>query len=58
MKNIMIQEHEWDQMADANTVEGPIKRVIREEIMEALTHMKIGLAPGPSEAYAKIILAR
>ena len=29
---IMNEENEWDQIAD--TVEGPIERVVREEIME------------------------
>ena len=52
---IMNEENELDQIAD--TVEGPIKRVMLEEITEAFKHLKIGKAPGPSEVYAKMILA-
>ena len=39
--------NEWDQIAD--TVEEPIERVMREEIMEALKYLKIGKAPGPTD---------
>ena len=35
MSKIMNEENEWDQFADADTVEGPNERVMREEIMEA-----------------------
>ena len=35
-ENIMNEENEWDKNADANTAEGPIERVMREEIMEAV----------------------
>ena len=35
MSKIMNEENEWDQISDAYTVEGPIERVMREEIMEA-----------------------
>ena len=30
MSNIMNDENEWDQIADANTVQGPIEQVLRE----------------------------
>ena len=46
-----------DQIADADTVERPIKGVLREEIMEALIFLRIGKAPGPSEVYTEMILA-
>ena len=38
--------NEWDKRADADTVEGPIERVIREEIVEAFKYLMIGKAPG------------
>ena len=57
MSKIMNEKNEWDQMVDTDTAEGPIKRVMREEIMEVFKHLKIGKAPVPSEAYAKMILA-
>ena len=46
-----------DQIADADTVLEPIEGVMREEIMEAFKDLKIEKASGPSEVYAKIILA-
>ena len=53
----MNEENEWDQNADADTAEGAIERVMREDITEAFKHMKIGKAPGPSDVYAELILA-
>ena len=52
----MNKENEWDQIADADTVEGPIERVMREEKIEAFKHLMIGKAPGPSKVYAEITL--
>ena len=51
MSKIMNEENEWDQISDADTVEGPIKRVMLEELMETFKHLKIRKAPGPSEVY-------
>ena len=50
----MKEEKEWDQTADADTVEGSIERVMREEIMETCKHLKIEKAPGLSEVYAEM----
>ena len=44
----MNEENEWNQIADT------VERVIREEIMEAFKHLKIGAL---ANIYAKIILA-
>ena len=57
MSKIIHIGNEWDQIADANTVEGPIEGVMREELMEAFKHLKIGMAPGLSEVYAEMLLA-
>ena len=38
----MNEENEWDQVADGDSAEGPIERVMREEIVEAFNYMKIG----------------
>ena len=57
MSEIMTDKNEWDQIADADAVEGPIERVMREEIMEALIYLKIGKMSGPTGAYTLIILA-
>ena len=43
----MKEHNEWDQTANADTVEGPIQRVMRKEIMEAFKHFIIGKDPGP-----------
>ena len=53
----MNEETEWDYIADADTVAGPIERVMGEEIMEAFMHLTIGKAPWTTEAYAEMILA-
>ena len=57
MSKIMNEENEWDQIADADTAQGPIERVLREGIMEAFKHLTIGKALGPTEVYAEMILA-
>ena len=44
-------------MEDADNVDGPNERVMREEIMEAFKYLKIGKAPGPAEVFAEMILA-
>ena len=53
----MNEENEWSQAADADTLQGAIEGVMREDILEAFIHLKIGRTPGPSEVYAKMILA-
>ena len=57
MSKITNEENERDQIADADTVEGPIERVMIKEIVEVFKYLKIGMAPGPTEVYAEIILA-
>ena len=55
MSKIMNVDNENDQIADA--VEGPIKRLMREEKTVAFKHLKIEMAPAPTEVYAEMILA-
>ena len=57
MSKIMNDENEWDKVVDTDAVEGPIERVMREEIMKAFKYLKIGKAPGLTEVYAEMILA-
>ena len=57
MSKIMSEENEWDQIVDVDTVEGPIERVMREEIMETFIYLKIGKVPEPTEVYAEMIQA-
>ena len=53
----MNEEKELDQIADADTAEEPIGRVMREDILHAFKHLKTGKTPGPIEYNAEMILA-
>ena len=57
MERIMNEENEWDQNVQADLVEGPVKRVSREEVVKALGKMKAGKAAGPSEVSVQMIAA-
>ena len=57
MSKIMNEENEWDQKEDADTVEGQIERVMREEIMEAMKYLNVGKVSGPFQLYAEMIPA-
>ena len=48
MSKIMNEDNDWNQIADADAVEGPIERVMRKKIMDAFKHLKIGKASGPT----------
>ena len=36
MEKIMNVENEWDQMAEADMVEGPVEEVTYEEVIKAI----------------------
>ena len=57
MEKIMNVENEWDQMVEADMVEGPVEGVTDEEVMEAMHKMKLGKAAGPSEVNMGMIMA-
>ena len=40
MEKIMNVENEWEQMAKADMVEGPVEEVTYEEVIEAMNKMK------------------
>ena len=44
-------------MVEINVVEGPVEKVGRNEIMEAMQRMKSGKATGPSEVSVEMIVA-
>ena len=44
MEKIMNVEKEWDQMVEADMVEGPVEGVTDEEVMEAMSKIKLGKA--------------
>ena len=57
MEKIMNVENEWNQMAKADMVEGPVEEVAYNEVMEAMNKMKLGKAAGPSEVNMDMIMA-
>ena len=57
VEKIMNVENEWDQMVEADVVEGPVEGVSDEEVMEAINKMKLGKAAGPSEVNKDMIIA-
>ena len=56
-KKIINVENEWDQMAKADMVKGPVEEVTYEEVMEAMNKVKLGKAAGPSEVNMDMIMA-
>ena len=58
MERIMNEENEWDQTMKAELVEGPVKRVSREEVVKAIREMKVGRAAGSLEVSAETIVAK
>ena len=57
MEKILNAENEWDQMAEADMVEGPVEGVTYKEVMKAMNKMKLGKAAGPSEVNMDMIMA-
>ena len=53
----MNKENDWNHVTAASTVEGPIKNVIREEMVIAMKVMKPGKTAGPSKVCATMISA-
>ena len=49
MEKIMNVENKWDQIVNADMVEGPVEGASDEELMEAMNKMKLVKAAGPSE---------
>ena len=57
MEKFMNEENEWDHMVETDVVEGPVEKVARNEIVEAMQRMKSGKATGPSEVSVEMIVA-
>ena len=57
MEKIMNEEDEWDYMLETDLVEGPVEKVARNEIVEAMQRRKSGKATGPSEVSVEVIVA-
>ena len=50
-------DNEWDEMAEADMVEGPVEGVTYEEVIKAMNKMKLGKAAGPSKVNRGMIMA-
>ena len=57
MKKIMNEENEWDHMMETDVVEGPVKKLARNDIVGAMQSMKSRKATGPSEVSVESIVA-
>ena len=49
MKRIMNEENVWDHSVDAVMIEGPVEKVSRKEVREAIRKMKQGKVAGLSD---------
>ena len=57
MEKIMNKKNEWDRMVETDLVEGPVEKVVRDEIVEAMQSMKSGKTTGTSEVSVEMIVA-
>ena len=57
MEKIINEENEWDRMVETDLVEGPVEKVVRNEIVEAIQSMKSGKATGTSDVSVEMIVA-
>ena len=49
MSKNMNEENEWDQIADAYTVDVPFESLMKEESMDSFKHLYFGTTPEPTE---------
>ena len=56
-KGIINEENKWDQIVKTDVVEGPVEKVTRVEIVEAMQKMISGKATRPSEVSVEMIVA-
>ena len=57
MEKITNEQNKWDYMVETDVVEGPVEKVARNEIVEAMQRMKSGKATGTSEVSVEMIVA-
>ena len=53
---LLPYENLWDQMAEADMVEGPVEGMTDEEVMKAMNKMKLKKSAGPSEVSMNVII--
>ena len=56
MEKIMNEENKWDCVVETDLVEGPVEKVVRDEIVEAMQSMKSRKATGTSEVSVEMIV--
>ena len=57
MEKIMNKENEWDHIVETDVVKGPVEKVARNEIVEAVQRMKSGKATKPFEVSVEMVVA-
>ena len=58
MEKIMTKVKEWNHMVETDVVEGPVEKVARNGIVDAMQKMKSGKATGRSKVSVEMIFAR
>ena len=53
----MNEENDWDQKVESDLLEGPVRRVSREEVVKAMGEMKAEKAAAPWEVRLEMIAA-
>ena len=51
----MNEENDWDHNVEGDAVKGPLVCASREEVLQALSEIKTGKAPGPSEVSLELV---
>ena len=57
MEKLLNEENEWDELVDADMIEGPEIEISEDEVRKAIKKMKNGKAGGPSELVADMLKA-
>ena len=57
MEKIMNEENEWNHMVKIDVVKGPVEKVARNQIVEAMQKMTLRKATGLSEVNVEMIVA-
>ena len=57
MERLLNEENQWDEVVDAEKLEGPVQEISKEEVRKAMKKMKSGKAGGPSGVVADMLKA-
>ena len=57
MEKLLNEENEWDEVVDADKIEGPELEISEDEVRKAIKKMKNGKAGGPSKFVADMLKA-